>query len=115
MITAFCVAVNKFFNDSAPFSISSIINSVIIFFQKRRIPVCPPRFPIFKRRPTTKNGMAVKTADYSFTHIVKINAALADFSVAVARLFRKKAILKFLFVFRELMAVYDDHDFILLF
>ena len=113
MITAFCVIADKFFNDSAPFPIFSVINGVIVFLQKRRIPVCPPRFSIFKRRPTTKNGMAVKTPNYRFMHIIKVYAALADFSVAVARLFRKKAILKFLFVFRELMAVYDDHDFTL--
>ena len=67
------------------------------------------------RRPTAKNGMAVKTPNYRFMHIIKVYAALADFSVAVARFFRKKTVLKFLFIFREFMAVYDDHDFILLF
>ena len=115
MITAFCVVVNKFFKDSAPFSISSIVKGVIVFLQERGIAVSPPRFTVFERRPTAKNGMAVKTPNYRFMHIIKVYAALADFSVAVARLFRKKAILKFLFVFRELMAVYDDHDFTLLF
>ena len=111
MITPPCVVVNKFFNYSAPFPVSSIVNSVIVFLQKRRIPVCPPRFSIFKRRPTAKNGMAVKTADYSFVHIVKINAALVNFGVAVAGLFRKETVLKFLFIFCKLVAVYDDHVF----
>ena len=111
MITAFCVVVNKFFNDSAQFSISSIVNGVVVFLQKRRVAICPPRFTVFERRPTAKNGMAVKAPDYRFMHIVKVYAALADFSVAVARLFRKKTVLKFLFIFREFVAVYDDHVF----
>ena len=111
MITAFCVVVNKFFNDSAPFTISSLINGVVIFLQKRRITVCPPRFTIFQRRSSTKNGMAVKTSDDNFSHIIKVNTALANFCVSVAGLFRKKAILKFLFIFCEFMSIYDDQDF----
>ena len=57
--------------------------------------------------------MAVKTADYIFTHIVKVDATLSNFSVAVASFFRKKTVLKLLFIFREFVAVYDDHVFIL--
>ena len=69
---AFCVVVDKFFNYSAPFLIPSVDNRVIVFFQKRRIAVRPPRFPIFQRRSATKNGMAAKTSDSNFSYIVKI-------------------------------------------
>ena len=111
MITAPGIVVDKFFNDSAPFPIPSIINSVIIFLQKRRSPIRPLRFPVFQRRSAAKNGMAVKTPNYNFSHIVKVNATLVNFCISIASFFRKKAILKFLFIFGKLVAIYDDHDF----